>query len=246
LLPLRGASIAHKRAAVQRATAMAAMRASRGQGVDQWVRQSGMAPFRRGHVGKTRQRNRRIRDGIPPRRGPHSSYQEAAETHMDELRHGAYHEAGHAVIGFLLGADLRTLELRRKDDGSMPCDIQEAPEESKALILAAGRAAELLFFHEALPGIGAGDYTKVCSMRLSMSSAEGTAFENRINQMVSDHAIAIMLLAEELLACGSKKPHEAHRTILATMPRDLEEQTQVEAMSHPNVLADYLERIFPD
>lgn len=119
----------------------------------------------------------------------------------------AYHEAGHAVVGYRFGQRFADLSIYLIKDKEGSCQFFSGLNNPKhaALVLMAGHSAEIHLCQNGLKKPSRSDHRKICQLTSSMSTAEFKKLLKESDDLVAANWHQIQAVAEGLLEAGTIK-----------------------------------------
>jgi hypothetical protein len=119
----------------------------------------------------------------------------------------AYHEAGHAVIGYRFGQRFADLSIQSSNGREGFCHFFSGLNNPKhaALVLLAGHAAEKHLCQSASKKPSRSDHRKICQLTGAMSSSEFKALLKQADELVTADWHQIQAVAKRLLEEGMVK-----------------------------------------
>lgn len=119
----------------------------------------------------------------------------------------AYHEAGHAVVGYRFGHRFADISIYSSKEKEGFCQFFSGLNNAKhaALVLMAGHAAEIHLCQNGLKKPSRSDHRKICQLTGSMPSSEFKKLLKEADDLVAANWSQIQAVAEGLLEAGSIK-----------------------------------------
>lgn len=117
----------------------------------------------------------------------------------------AYHEAGHAVVGYRFGQRFAHLSIHTSKDVEGFCQFFSGHQNPRhtALVLLAGHAAEKRFCQAHTRKPSRSDHRKICQLTHFMSTGEFKALLKEADDLVAANWCQIQAVAQKLMETGS-------------------------------------------
>lgn len=119
----------------------------------------------------------------------------------------AYHEAGHAVVGYRFGQRFAHLSILSSKDVEGFCQFFSGLQNPRhaALVLLAGHAAEKRFCQVHTTRPPRSDHRKICQLTHFMPTSEIKALLKEAEDLVAANWCQIQAVAQKLMEAGSVK-----------------------------------------